>query len=125
MKFLTLSMFALTLTTGAWAQSGNQVRDRAAIDQLFSTTKGLSASDLSCSKTTDCTAMELGSKACGGPSDFVVASKKNKNLEEVSYLAQRTVDRENDYNVSYNVISDCMLRLPPEVSCQANVCKGE
>lgn len=122
MKFMTLSFLSiLSLSASALAQS-TQEREYKSIQTLIKTTKALSSSYVFCHSASACSAVALGSKACGGPSDYVVISKNNRNLKELRYLARRTVSREDSYNIRYEVESDCEEVILPETACLNNRC---
>ncbi|MBY0384809.1 hypothetical protein K2X05_06580, partial [bacterium] len=39
--------------------------------------------DLSCAKTEDCVSVAVGARPCGGPSGYIIVSKKNKNYSKI------------------------------------------
>jgi hypothetical protein len=117
----TAILFALTISP-VLAQSTAAQREAKAIEALKEQARYLNTQDLSCESVNDCQAMELGSKACGGPKAYLVVSMKNNNYTRVATLATATVDREDAYNRKYRVISDCMMIMPPTIGCVANKC---
>lgn len=126
MQVILLTTLFLTLITGAWAQSSAQQRkEKAAIEVLKLTVKNLATLDLSCTKTSECAAVALGSMACGGPADFTLASLRNANIEEIAYLAERTSIKESEYNRKYNIRSTCEILLAPKVVCSYQTCNRE
>lgn len=79
----------------------------------------LKAEILAISKSEKCTngskwkSVGLGVKACGGPVSYIAYSAKideAKFLEKVNLYNQKSTE----YNKKYNLISDCMLVMPPE-----------
>lgn len=121
MKTLLL-LSALSFLSTAGAQSSPQERDYQSLRVLFQSTKDLSNSYLYCKTAKACDAIPLGSKGCGGPSDYVVVSSNNRNLPEVRYLARRTKEREEEYNRTYQGQSDCEYIEKPETDCVDHVC---
>ncbi|WP_312420645.1 hypothetical protein [Epilithonimonas sp.] len=71
-----------------------------------------------CTNTTDWKSVGLGVKACGGPVSYIAYSVKideAKFLEKVDLYNQKSTE----YNKKYNLVSDCMLVMPPEkIECE-------
>ena len=66
-----------------------------------------------CTNDSDWKSVGLGVKACGGPVSYIAYSAKideAKFLEKVNLYNQKSTE----YNKKYNLISDCMLVMPPE-----------
>ena len=66
-----------------------------------------------CTNGSDWKSVGLGMKACGGPVSYIAYSAKideAKFLEKVNLYNQKSTE----YNKKYNLISDCMLVMPPE-----------
>lgn len=66
-----------------------------------------------CTSGSDWKTVGLGVKACGGPVSYIAYSAKideAKFLEKVNLYNQKSTE----YNKKYNLISDCMLVMPPE-----------
>lgn len=86
--------------------------------------ENLKAGILAMSKSEKCTngsdwkTVGLGVKACGGPVEYIPYSTKideKSFLEKVDYYNQKSTE----YNKKYNLVSDCMLILPPEkIECE-------
>jgi hypothetical protein len=71
-----------------------------------------------CSNSADLKSVGLGVKACGGPVSYIAYSTKideAKFMEKVNLYNQKSTE----YNKKYNLVSDCMLILPPEkIECE-------
>ena len=71
-----------------------------------------------CTNSADWKSVGLGVKACGGPVSYIAYSNKideAKFLEKVNLYNQKSTD----YNKKYNLVSDCMLVMPPEkIECE-------
>jgi hypothetical protein len=119
---LCLLLLVIFTTTAAFAQSRSQAREYRSIQALEASVKSLAAQDLRCHTSRDCRVLPIGHLACGGPQDFVVTSGLNLNLAEIEYLAQRTEQREQAYNIRWGVISPCVMRMPPTPTCIRNTC---
>lgn len=89
---------------------------------LMKAVKTLASADLNCTTNDDCMVVELGSRACGGPTKFEIVSKKNDNYEELVQLAQVSVEKGLIYNKENNVFSVGSELKAPEVSCIQNTC---
>jgi hypothetical protein len=72
---------------------------------------------VTCTNSAEWKFTPMGSKACGGPMRYIAyhQSLEKKFLELVD---QYTIQQE-EYNRRNNVVSDCMLALPPKsVTCE-------
>ncbi|MFC4165183.1 hypothetical protein ACFOWU_16060 [Epilithonimonas zeae] len=71
-----------------------------------------------CTNPVDWKSVGLGVKACGGPVSYIAYSSKideAKFLEKVNLYNQKSTE----YNKKYNLVSDCMLVMPPEkIECE-------
>lgn len=122
MKVVILLFTLTSLLTNAFAVEGIE-RDRAAIKALVASVQLLAKSDLSCTSGSDCVALAVGSRACGGPSSFVVTSKDNANLAELETLTHATTEKEYAFNHKYRIVSICSVAMPPELACEKKLCK--
>jgi len=75
-----------------------------------------------CSESGECRILAYGSKACGGPQGYLLFSS-NLDVEALTRMVEDYNKAEDDYNKKYNVISDCMLALPPnKLACENGKC---
>ncbi len=121
MKFFFLLIFVLTIGS-ALAETSTQIREEDAISGLETASMNLAQGDMSCLSSRQCVTISLGSKACGGPQSYFIASRRNFNFNEVASLAIRSVSREMMYNRKYHVISTCTAIMPPKGVCVNSVC---
>lgn len=87
------------------------------IEQLEKEIIALSES-VPCTNSSEWQFTPMGSKACGGPTQYIAyhQSIEKKFLELVNQFTRL----QEEYNLSNNVISDCMLVAPPKsVACEA------
>lgn len=82
----------------------------------------LSAANLSCSNNSDCTTIEVGRKACGGPRGYYVVSKNN-DMAQIQALSLEIINLEKTYLIEQQAISTCELVEQPTPSCVSNICK--
>jgi hypothetical protein len=77
-----------------------------------------------CTENSSCAIIAFGSKACGGPKEFLVYSTSLN----VNYLEQQVAaynEQEANYNMQFNIVSDCLAVQPPEnIGCVNGVCKA-
>lgn len=78
--------------------------------------------DRSARKGSQCYSVEIGNKACGGPSGYIIYSSKNVDTdvleEKVCYYTafQRAI------NVEYGLFSDCAVEAAPAVELRDGNC---
>lgn len=79
-------------------------------------------STFSCNENASCSSIAFGSKACGGPQEFLVFPS-SVDLEYLTEQVNNYNSMENSYNLTYNIVSDCMAVMPPEnIGCIDGVC---
>ena len=75
-----------------------------------------------CIDNSSCGFIAFGSKACGGPKEYLVFS----NAINVANLEDKVTtynELEKTYNMKWDIISDCMFVLPPtSVECINGEC---
>lgn len=75
-----------------------------------------------CNENATCSSIAFGSKACGGPQEFLVVP----NTVDLDYLTEKVTNYnllESAYNSTYGIVSDCMVVMPPEnIGCVDGVC---
>lgn len=75
-----------------------------------------------CNENTTCSSIAFGSKACGGPQEFLVFPSS----VDLAYLTEKVNNynlMENSYNLTYGIVSDCMAVQPPaNIGCIDGVC---
>ncbi len=75
-----------------------------------------------CSETTTCEFIAFGSKPCGGAWSYLVYSS-NINVALLKEKVNFYNKLENEYNIKWNIISDCMAVSPPSnVECINGKC---
>jgi hypothetical protein len=84
----------------------------------------LASGSLQCETVADCVSMPMGSRACGGPTSFVVTSNMNPSLEAVAASVALVTQAEKDANLKFPVFSICSIKTPPPLACDNNLCTG-
>lgn len=75
-----------------------------------------------CSTDSDCAAIGIGARACGGPADYLIYSRRSSDVPALTravnkYNAQRAHALRRS-----GAISTCEAVTPPGVSCRAGMC---
>jgi hypothetical protein len=114
-KFVVTALFVVSFNV----QAAESINPGIALTEAATL---LSNAELQCKTSADCDYVAAGSRACGGPNDYIVVSKLNQNLAEVKFLAKASEDKEDIYNAENGAISICSLVSPPTVSCVKKIC---
>ncbi len=97
------------------ADAESQKYEQAQLDRLKASIES-EVSGEKCTDTSEWTFAPMGSKACGGPQQYIAYPKK---IEET--FLQRVneyTDKVKAFNEKYNITSDCMMITPPtSVKC--------
>lgn len=82
----------------------------------------LSTANLSCTENADCTTVEVGRKACGGPRGYYVVSKNN-DLVRLQAMSVELMSLEEEYLIKKNYVSTCEAITAPATACISNSCR--
>lgn len=84
----------------------------------------LEKNHVSCAKDSDCEAIGVGSMACGGPSEFLAASKATiaKIQTAVSDLSKAIEEMDQARNRETSTMGICLALAKPEVKCLSGKC---
>ncbi|GAA3587638.1 hypothetical protein Q4Q39_18375 [Flavivirga amylovorans] len=75
-----------------------------------------------CSEDFECKFIALGKKPCGGPWSYLIYTT-SINVEELQAAIKDYNQKESDFNVKWNIPSDCALTIRPTgVTCENNTC---
>ena len=139
MRVLTIALMLLSLAFHSSRASADETEGAAskrqkemlAMQLEFSRIAGmntivehLASRALQCETVQDCTSMPMGSRACGGPTSFVITSRMNPSLEAVTTSVAMVTQAEKDANLKFRVMSICSIEMPPAVSCNDSVCEA-
>ncbi|WP_368485602.1 hypothetical protein ABZP26_00250 [Pseudoalteromonas sp. SD03] len=78
--------------------------------------------DKQCSTSSQCKVSAVGSRACGGPSDYIVYSTQSAPQEQVSALSDTITQLESTYNAQKGMMSICQHLTVPSTQCVENKC---
>ena len=93
----------------------------AAIDSLWQQIQAASANAV-CDDSSQCHALGIGAKACGGPESYIAWSSKQDDGSALRQLVAQHAAARRAQNVRDAVMSTCSMVSPPGASCQANRC---
>ena len=81
------------------------------------------AEGMACEQDTDCVAIPMGSRACGGPQFHViiVPSQLKDSTKFKETVARYTADMKK-HNINQNVTGICSVVMPPSLICKENRC---
>lgn len=80
------------------------------------------ASTSICGDSFECKFIALGSKPCGGPWSYLVYSTSIET-ETLEALVEDYNQKEERFNNTWSIISDCALINPPlRINCENNTC---
>ncbi|MBZ2194426.1 hypothetical protein JFJ09_19730 [Pseudoalteromonas arctica] len=80
-------------------------------------------SNNSCTASFQCKVLEVGARACGGPSKYAVYSTLNTSQEEAEQLAQQITKQENIQNKAQG-LTDCSPVLEVQSLCINHQCQS-
>jgi len=78
--------------------------------------------DTQCDTSTQCRISAVGSRACGGPSSFIVYSTKSASEKQVAALSDKITKLESSYNSQKGMMSICQHLTTPSTQCVENKC---
>jgi hypothetical protein len=123
-KFLMLCAIALLFQSFQCEDSAaatNQSFDLVSLQQERKNILNYIAT-FTCDENATCSIIAFGSKACGGPQEFLVFPS-TVNLNFLTEKVNNYNALENAYNLTYNIVSDCLAVQPPDnVGCVEGVC---
>jgi hypothetical protein len=73
--------------------------------------------DAACTDDTQCRALPLGSKPCGGPEAYIAWSTAGTDAGQLEALAQRYKQARTARNQQLGLVSDCAVVPEPPVRC--------
>ncbi|MEL7002951.1 MAG: hypothetical protein AAFN93_09490 [Bacteroidota bacterium] len=80
--------------------------------------------DKRCNGIGDCASIAFGSKACGGPKEYLVYAPSTVDESILKEMVDRYNALEKELNELTGAVSTCEVIGPPELFCDDNVCIG-
>lgn len=85
-----------------------------ALDKLVANTE--------CDSQSQCKVLAVGSRACGGPSQYLVYSTKHATAADVEKLADTITQQAKQFNAQNEIVSTCQHLTKPAAQCKNNQC---
>ena len=77
----------------------------------------------SCTSSSQCGALPVGVKACGGYSRYLPFSAVNTDVDYLKNLSAQFNELSTRHNELIGAISDCMIQPPPTPVCMNGMCQ--
>jgi len=117
-NLIWLPLLILLLSFSCEDFDGNQQFDLQQIGELEKEIIALSQS-VPCTNSAEWKFTPMGSKACGGPMRYIAYHQSIES--DFLELVEEYTFHQDQYNRTNNIVSDCMLILPPRaVTCEGN-----
>ena len=102
----------------------NVIAESVSIDDIKTAKAELNTliTDKQCDTSTQCRISAVGSRACGGPSSFIVYSTKSASEKQVAALSDKITKLESSYNSQKGMMSICQHLTTPSTQCVENKC---
>jgi hypothetical protein len=81
--------------------------------------------EAACASVSQCAAMPIGAKACGGPSGHLAYSTVSGDQAAIASLAQEHRTLSAQLNALLGLASDCSVEMPPPLACRQGRCVFE
>lgn len=101
--------------------SAGREADRAAIQRLEQEAKAI-ANPVGCAESGQCRAMPLGAKACGGPRYWLPYCPLTTDVSALQRKLDEVRAAEQQFNRTYDVISDCSFVAEPSLTSASGAC---
>jgi hypothetical protein len=89
--------------------------------QLYQRLQKLTA-DKSCQQDQQCKVLGIGSKACGGPEQFIVYSEQSTDGKMLAITSERYAKLKKEQQSRLGMMSTCQQLVTPVASCQSSKC---
>ena len=113
---------SVSFGVGVEPRKKKQTREafRAELDSLIKENK------VACKFSMDCEALALGSKPCGGPTEYVILSKatRAKISSAVTDLIKTIDELDQTHNAETGAMGTCMALEKPPLTCKAGTCSA-
>ncbi|MDQ0783072.1 hypothetical protein [Chryseobacterium sp. W4I1] len=92
------------------ADEDSQKYEQAQLDKLKASIE--SEASEKCTDASEWAFAPMGAKACGGPQQYIAYPKKIENT--ILPRINQYTDKVKAFNEKYNIVSDCMMIMPPK-----------
>jgi hypothetical protein len=107
----------------SYTLSGDRSTDEATLRRLREESRALAKTD-GCAEGAACKTAPMGSKACGGPSSYVVYCSLTTDEAALLRKLEQLATFENQYNTKYGIVSTCEYITAPRVESVNGVCQA-
>ncbi len=76
-----------------------------------------------CSTDNQCHFIGFGDKPCGGFMSYKIYSDQNTNVALLKSKVAQYNQLSREWNIRNNRVSNCMMLMPPQLSCRNHTCK--
>jgi hypothetical protein len=91
------------------------------IDNHYRDLRLMTSQNVMCSTDADCTAIGLGVRECGGPTEYAVTSQ-SADMNQIDKLNQELIEMQTIYYGNAGMVGTCDFKEAPDVACVAKVC---
>ena len=77
----------------------------------------------SCSSDNQCHSIGFGHKPCGGSYSYRIYSDQNTNVFQLKDQVKQYNELTREQNKKGNLVSDCMMLIPPQLACRKHTCQ--
>src|SRR3954464_13804418 len=71
-----------------------------------------------CTQVSQCQVLEVGSRPCGGPSEYLVYCSKSTDVAKLKKKAKAATDAEKATNATEGLMGTCEALSPPKVKLE-------
>ena len=126
MKYIYATIFGLVSTAFIACSVETSANTDDAIKtkmlRLDKQTKKLIGS-ASCSSDNQCHSIGFGHKPCGGFYSYRIYSDQNTNVTQLKNQIKQYNELTREQNKKGNLVSDCMMLMPPQLTCRKQTCQ--
>jgi outer membrane murein-binding lipoprotein Lpp len=122
MKLSIISIATSTLLLSGCVNSASSNTPEANLAALNSQLNDI-VSDNHCTASFQCKVLEVGTRACGGPSKYVVYSALNTSQEKAEQIAQQITQQESTLNKTQG-LNDCASVIEVQSLCINQQCQS-
>ncbi|NVM77993.1 hypothetical protein FHW83_003817 [Duganella sp. SG902] len=113
LRLAAASLLVLTACAGAQAP--------ASTPELWQKIQSANT-DLSCDDSSQCHSIGVGSKACGGPENYIAWSSKNGDGAQLKALVEQHSAARRADDKRQGMMSTCSVVSDPGATCRAGIC---
>jgi len=77
----------------------------------------------SCSSNSQCHSIGYGHKPCGGFYSYRIYSDQNTDVSKLKKHIKQYNDLTREQNKESDLVTDCMMLIPPQTACLQNTCQ--